>query len=104
MEAQRIERDVEDCYKAEYMTAHLGETYTGTVSGVTQRGVFVALDNTVEGFVPSAELCKGEPVVTEGVRVYDPLTGRHWMLGDPMQVQVANANIQLGRIDFSFVP
>ena len=75
--------------KAEYMTAHLGETYTGTVSGVTQRGVFVALDNTVEGFVPSAELCKGEPVVTEGVRVYDPLTGRHWMLGDPMQVQVA---------------
>ena len=104
VEAQRIERDVEDCYKAEYMTAHLGETYTGTVSGVTQRGVFVALDNTVEGFVPSAELCKGEPVVTEGVRVYDPLTGRHWMLGDPMQVQVANANIQLGRIDFSFVP
>ena len=104
VEAQRIERDVEDCYKAEYMTAHLGETYTGTVSGVTQRGVFVALDNTVEGFVPSAELCKGEPVVTEGVRVYDPLTGRHWMLGDPMQVRVANANIQLGRIDFSFVP
>ena len=104
VEAQRIERDVEDCYKAEYMTAHLGETYTGTVSGVTQRGVFVALDNTVEGFVPSAELCKGEPVVTVGVRVYDPLTGRHWMLGDPMQVQVANANIQLGRIDFSFVP
>ena len=104
VDAQRIERDVEDCYKAEYMTAHLGETYTGTVSGVTQRGVFVALDNTVEGFVPSAELCKGEPVVTEGVRVYDPLTGRHWMLGDPMQVKAANANVQLGRIDFSFVP
>ena len=105
VEAQRIERDVEDCYKAEYMTAHLGETYTGTVSGVTQRGVFVALDNTVEGFVPSAELCKGEtPSSPRGVRVYDPLTGRHWMLGDPMQVQVANANIQLGRIDFSFVP
>ena len=104
VDAQRIERDVEDCYKAEYMTAHLGETYTGTVSGVTQRGVFVALENTVEGFVPSAELCKGEPVVTEGVRVYDPLTGRHWMLGDPMKVKVANANVQLGRIDFSFVP
>ena len=104
VEAQRIERDVEDCYKAEYMSAHLGETYTGTVSGVTQRGVFVALDNTVEGFVPSAELCKGEPVVTEGVRVYDPLTGRHWMLGDPMQVRATAANIQLGRIDFSFVP
>lgn len=104
VDAQRIERDVEDCYKAEYMTAHLGETYTGTVSGITQRGVFVALDNSVEGFVPAAELCKGEPVVTEGVRIYDPLTGRHWMLGDPMQVRTAAANVQLGRIDFTFVP
>ena len=104
VDAQRIERDVEDCYKAEYMTAHLGETYTGTVSGITQRGVFVALDNSVEGFVPAAELCKGEPVVTEGVRIYDPLTGRHWMLGDPMQVRAAAANVQLGRIDFTFVP
>lgn len=104
VDAQRIERDVEDCYKAEYMSAHLGETYTGTVSGITQRGVFVALDNSVEGFVPSTELCKGEPVVTEGVRIYDPLTGRHWMLGDPMQVRSAAANIQLGRIDFTFVP
>lgn len=104
VDAQRIERDVEDCYKAEYMSAHLGETYTGTVSGITQRGVFVALDNSVEGFVPSAELCKGEPVVTEGVRIYDPLTGRHWMLGDPMQVRAAAANVQLGRIDFTFVP
>ena len=104
VDAQRIERDVEDCYKAEYMTAHLGETYTGTVSGITQRGVFVALDNSVEGFIPAAELCKGEPVVTEGVRIYDPLTGRHWMLGDPMQVRAAAANVQLGRIDFTFVP
>ena len=104
VDAQRIERDVEDCYKAEYMSAHLGETYTGTVSGITPRGVFVALDNSVEGFVPAAELCKGEPVVTEGVRIYDPLTGRHWMLGDPMQVRAAGANVQLGRIDFTFVP
>lgn len=104
VDAQRIERDVEDCYKAECMSAHLGETYTGTVSGITPRGVFVALDNSVEGFVPAAELCKGEPVVTEGVRIYDPLTGRHWMLGDPMQVRAAGANVQLGRIDFTFVP
>ena len=59
MDAQRIERDVEDCYKAEYMTAHLGETYTGTVSGVTQRGVFVALENTVEGFVPPLNCARG---------------------------------------------
>ena len=41
--AVRIERDVEDLYKAEYMHNHLGEVYTGTVAGITPRGVFVEL-------------------------------------------------------------
>lgn len=102
--AVRIERDVEDLYKAEYMTNHLGEVFTGTVSGVTPRGVFIALDNTVEGFVPAAQICKGEAVVTEGVRIFDPLTGRAWMLGDPMKVKVAAADVALGRVDFEFMP
>ncbi len=102
--AMHIERDAEDCYKAEYMLNHLSEEYEGTVSGVTPRGVFVELDNTVEGFVPAAQICKGEATVTEGVRIYDPLTGRHWMLGDSMRVRVAAANVQLGRIDFEFIP
>ena len=102
--AVRIERDVEDCYKAEYMHSHLGEVYTGTISGITPRGVFVALENTVEGFIPAAQLCKGEPTVTEGVRLYDPLTGRHWMLGDPIKIKVTAADVPLGRIDFDFIP
>jgi len=101
--AVRIERDVEDLYKAEYMHGHLGEIYSGTVSGVTPRGVFVELDNTVEGFVPAANLCKGEADVLEGVRLTDPLTGKSWMLGDPMRVRVAAADVQLGRVDFEFV-
>lgn len=102
--AVRIERDVEDCYKAEYMHNHLGEVYTGTISGITPRGVFVALDNTVEGFIPAAQLCKGEPTVTEGVRLFDPLTGRHWMLGDAIKIKVTGADVALGRIDFDFIP
>lgn len=101
--AVRIERDVEDLYKAEYMHSHLGEIYTGTVAGVTPRGVFVALDNTVEGFVPAAQLCKGEAEVIEGVRLHDPLTGRQWMLGDPVKICVAGADVTLGRIDFDYI-
>ena len=102
--AVRIERDVEDCYKAEYIHNHLGEEFDGTVAGVTPRGVFIELENTVEGFVPAAQLCKGEATVTEGVRIYDPLTGRQWMLGDPMHIKVTAADIALGRVDFDFVP
>ncbi|MCI6885537.1 ribonuclease R [bacterium] len=102
--AVRIERDVEDLYKAEYMHNHLGEVFTGTVSGVTPRGVFVALDNTVEGFVPAAQLCKGEATVVEGVSIVDPFTGRRWMLGDPIRVQCAGADVALGRVDFDYLP
>lgn len=101
--AVRIERDVEDLYKAEYMHNHLGEVYTGTVAGITPRGVFVELDNTVEGFVPAAQLCKGEPQVIDGVSMLDPLTGKSWMLGSSMKIQVAAADVALGRIDFEYM-
>ena len=101
--AVRIERDVEDLYKAEYMHNHLGEVYTGTVAGITPRGVFVELDNTVEGFVPAAQLCKGEPQVIDGVSMLDPLTGKSWMLGSSMKIRVAAAAVALGRIDFEYM-
>lgn len=103
VDAVRIERDVEDLYKAEYMHEHLGEVYTGTVAGITPRGVFVELENTVEGFVPAAQLCKGEAQVMDGVSMLDPLTGRSWMLGTSMKVRVAGADVALGRIDFDFM-
>ena len=101
--AVRIERDVEDLYKAEYMHNHLGDVCMGTVAGITPRGVFVELENTVEGFVPAAELCKGEPQVVDGVSMVDPLTGRTWMLGTSMKVRVAAADVALGRIDFEYM-
>lgn len=103
VDAVRIERDVEDLYKAEYMHSHLGEVYQGTIAGVTPRGVFVALENTVEGFIPAAQLCRGEAEVIEGVRLLDPLTGKQWTLGDPIRIRVAGADVALGRIDFDFV-
>ena len=101
--AVRIERDVEDLYKAEYMHSRLGEVYMGTVAGITPRGIFVELENTVEGFVPAAQLCKGEPQVIDGVSMLDPLTGRSWMLGTSMKVRVAGADVALGRVDFEYM-
>ena len=63
----------------------------------------VELDNTVEGFVPAAQLCKGEPQVIDGVSMLDPLTGKSWMLGSSMKIQVAAADVALGRIDFEYM-
>ena len=46
-----IERNADDCYKAEYMQQHLGEIFDGIIAGVTDFGFYVALPNTVEGLV-----------------------------------------------------
>ena len=102
--AMQIERKAEDCYKAEYARRHLGECYEGTVSGVTQRGLFIELDNGVEGFVPASSLTPSGTSLTEGVRLTDPASGKTWSLGDKMMITIVRADVNLGKIDFEVAP
>lgn len=102
--AMQIERKAEDCYKAEYARRHLGECYEGTISGVTQRGLFIELDNGVEGFVPASSLTPSGTSLTEGVRLTDPASGKTWSLGDRMMITIVRADVNLGKIDFEVVP
>lgn len=99
--AVNAERDAEDCYMAEYMKAHIGEKFTGIVSGVTRNGVFVRLDNNVEGFVPT-ELFKDNRFIWDGVvtqRCAD--TGRVITIGTKLNVIAASAQVATGRVDFA---
>ena len=102
--AMQIERKAEDCYKAEYARRHLGECYEGTISGVTQRGLFIELDNGVEGFVPVSSLTPSGTSLTEGVRLTDPASGKSWSLGDKMMITIVRADVNLGKIDFEVAP
>ena len=104
VKAQKVERGAEDCYKAEYMRGHLGEVFEGVISGVTAHGLYVELPNTVEGLVHASHLCQGQPVLVEGVRFADPLTGASWSMGDTMKVQVVKADVALGKVDFIPAP
>jgi ribonuclease R len=101
--AMQIERSAEDCYKAEYARNHIGQHFEGTISGVTQRGVFVELENTVEGFVPAGSLTPRGTLLTEGVRLSDPADGKSWSLGDSIMIMIVKADVNLGRIDFEAV-
>ena len=102
--AMQIERKAEDCYKAEYARRHLGECYEGTISGVTPRGLFIELDNGVEGFVPASSLTPSGTSLTEGVRLTDPASGKTWSLGDKMMITIVRADVNLGKIDFEVAP
>ena len=102
--AMQIERKAEDCYKAEYARRHLGECYEGIISGVTQRGIFVELENGVEGFVPASSLTATGTTLTEGIRLSDPASGKTWSLGDSMMITIVRADINLGKVDFEVAP
>ena len=102
IKAMGAERDSEDCYMAEYIKQHIGECYDGIISGVTQRGIFVELENTAEGFV-SIESFSGNYRFDGMVSHVDENTGKKLTIGMDIKIRVAAADVASGRIDFDYV-
>lgn len=102
--AMQLERDAEDCYKAEYMRRFIGDAEDGVregvISAVTSFGAYVELPNTVEGLVRAAALSDHPLTLTEGLALYDAQTGQSWRIGDVMRVRVAAVDVSCGQIDF----
>lgn len=97
--AMRVERECEDCYMAEYMRSHLGEEFEGMISGVTEYGFYVELENTVEGLVRMETLpeegCEYDgmfSVTKDGKTLYK--------VGDKVKVVCTKAAVSSGLIDF----
>ena len=97
------EREVDEMKEAEYMEHHIGEEYHGMVSSITNFGMFVILDNLIEGLVPITEL--GE------YYVYDEKTEslvaqhskKHYRIGDELVISVLRASKKERKIDFKVV-
>ena len=64
-----IERDCEDCYKAEYMSHYIGEVFTGRITGVTNYGFYVELPNSVEGMVSVRDLPMGDYLLEDNIQL-----------------------------------
>lgn len=98
--AMRVERDCEDCYIAEYMSAHLGESFEGTISSVQEYGFFVELPNTVEGLV-RIESLTGGPYDFDGKFAFTKFGKSVYRVGDKVKVICAAANVSSGQVEFS---
>ena len=102
--AQKAERDSVDLKKAEYMENKIGEIYDGIISGVTSFGLFVELDNTVEGLIRFENL--GNEYF-EYDDMHKQLIGEHtntvYKMGDKITVQVIEANKNLRKVAFAKV-
>ena len=95
-----VERDCEDCYKAEYMAQHLGEEFDGIVSGISDFGFYVALPNSVEGMVHVSMLPEGEWFNDDGIAFALQYGDLRYQLGDPVRVQCVKADVNSGNVDF----
>ena len=98
--AVTIERECEDCYKAEYMKAHIGETFRARISSVTEFGFYAELPNTVEGLVHIRTLPEGQYDYSEPVSLTEKFTGTSYSLGMEVDVICSAVNVSEGTIDF----
>ena len=102
--ATKVEREAEDIKKAEYMENKIGEEYEGIVSSVTNFGIFVELDNTIEGLIRYENLGYEYFIYNEERReAIGEQSHKVYKIGDKVKIRVADANKLLRKIDFEII-
>jgi len=102
--AEKAERDTVDLKKAEYMEAFIGEEFEGFITSVTSFGIFIQLENTVEGLVSMVSLDDDyyefdpKQMVLVGER-----TRKVYRIGDELRIRVEKVDVATREIDFSII-
>ncbi|MBO7215087.1 MAG: ribonuclease R, partial [Clostridia bacterium] len=96
--ADEAERTMDDFYKCRYMKKHIGEVYHAIISGVTNHGVFVELENTVEGFIKTENLPRGHYELDQST--YTLRSGIHsYTLGEEVTVKVLGVDSRARKVE-----
>lgn len=102
--AQKVEREAIAIKKAEYMQNKIGKEYEGIVSGITAFGMFVELENTVEGLIKFEDLGKEYFIYNdENKTLIGENSKKIYKIGDKIKIKVIYANKQLRRINFKAI-
>ena len=97
------EREVEDMKMAEYMEEHIGEEFEGMISSVTNFGMFVELDNLIEGLVPLRDMNDFFHYDEERMTLTGERTNVKYSIGDRVVVKVVRASREEKTIDFEVI-
>lgn len=104
-EADSAEREIEKLYMADYMSQYIGHSFDGYISNITSFGVYVQLDNMIEGMVRvdtmQNDWFEFDP---DRLTLFGKHTGQNYHLGMPVNVTLINASPTSGLIDFIFTP
>lgn len=99
--ADNTENDVDDLRKAQYMKKYVGDVFDGTISSITNFGLFVALSNTVEGLVRYESMMDDHYEFDDiNYTATGKRTGKVYQIGDSLKVRLARVSQELRQIDF----
>ena len=102
--AQKVEREAIQIKMAEYMQEKVGEEYDGVISSITSFGMFVELENTVEGLIRFENLGEDYYIYDENHKtLFGERTKTIFKIGDSIRIRVIRANKELREIDFERV-
>ena len=99
--ADEAERDTEDMKKVEFMKERVGETFDGIVSNVTSFGMFVELENTIEGLVKVSSMDDDYYIFDDAhFCLIGERTKKRYSIGDQLRVLLTRADIATRQLDF----
>ncbi len=99
--AEEVERETIKLKKAEFMSSHIGETFDGVISGVTGWGIYVELDNTIEGLVSMNSMRDDYYVYDEAAhQLIGEASKKVYRLGQAVHIVVEDADIVTKTVDF----
>jgi len=105
-EAVQAERDSQKDFQVMWIQDHMGQEFSGSISNVTQFGLFVRLDDThVDGLIPIRTICPDDFMKYDEKNfcLFAERSKKCFVLGDPVRVRVVRADLELRQIDFMLV-
>ncbi len=101
--AENIERDIDKYYYAMYLSHHIGEVFTATISSITSFGIYSSLDNYIEGLTKYVDMKGYIEYNEETSSCYNEYTKESYHLGDKILIKVKESNPIYREIDFSII-
>lgn len=102
-EADEIEKDIENMKKAQYMSYHINEEYSGIITNITDQGLYVMLPSTVEGLVTILDL-DGQYYYSDTNKILKSIdSGKDYKLGEKVNVRCKDTSIEERKVYFEVI-
>lgn len=98
--SEDAERAVEDLMKCKYMTRFIGEVFDGKISSITEFGMFIELENTVEGLFMYKFSDHRYDFIEDSLKAFDVDSKRYYSIGQDVKIRVLNVDLVKREIDF----